>query len=150
MGSKYFTHIKSFYPEQTSGLEFTSCGFMQRLAFAPISTMTDDTETPLKVLEDKYDNRHFRLRTCPFHTTEDRAEALSPSVSYIPFNQTVRKSPSQLIRREIQQHATPVKLVAWAKRAVSPGSSPLVTFRRERSLRFRDRNSKPTTLAIFT
>ena len=123
---------------------------MPRLAFAPITTMTDDTETPLKVLEDKYDNRHFRLRTCPFHTTEDRAEALSPSVSYIPFNQTVRKSPSQLIRREIQQHATPVKLVAWAKRAVSPRSSPLVTFRRERSLRLRDRNSKPMTLAIFT
>ena len=91
---------------------------MQRLAFAPISTMTNDTETLLKVLEDKYDNRHFRLNTCPFHTTEDRAEALSPTVSYIPLNQTVRKKLSQLIRREIQQHATPVKLVAWVKRAV--------------------------------
>ena len=81
---------------------------MQRLAFAPIRTMTDDTETPLKVLEDKYDNRHFRLRTCPFHTTEDRAEALWSSVSYIPFNQTVRKSPSQLIRRENPTTRNPI------------------------------------------
>ena len=64
---------------------------MQRLAFAPVSTMTDDTETPMKVLEDKYDNRRFRPRILRFHTTEDRAEALSPSVSYIPFNQIVRK-----------------------------------------------------------
>ena len=69
---------------------------MHCLAFAPISTMTYDTETPLKVLEEKYDNRHFRQRTFPFHTIEDRAEALSPSVSYILFNQTVLKSPLQL------------------------------------------------------
>ena len=81
---------------------------MQRLSFAPISTMTDDTETPMKVPEGKYDNRRFRQRTFPFHTAKDRAEALLPSVSYISFSQIVRKSPPQLIRREIQQHTTPV------------------------------------------